>query len=111
MRAEVSRIRLWRITTRTWIALFTLGLALWWTIRHMPGLSQVLVIAFGAILLDLAMRPIVDLLAQRHVPRWATVVVIYLALFASVGLASCRLGNIEPAGAGPRAGPIGAHPT
>jgi len=87
MRAEVSRIRLWRITTRTWIALFTLGLALWWTIRHMPGLSQVLVIAFGAILLDLAMRPIVDLLAQRHVPRWATVVVIYLALFASVGLA------------------------
>lgn len=87
MRAEVSRIRLWRITTRTWIALFTLGLALWWTIRHMPGLSQVLVIAFGAILLDLAMRPIVDLLAQRHVPRWATVVVVYIALFASVGLA------------------------
>ncbi|MFN2132713.1 MAG: AI-2E family transporter [Anaerolineae bacterium] len=83
----MSRIRLWRITTRTWIALFTLGLALWWTIRHMPGLSQVLVIAFGAILLDLAMRPIVDLLAQRHVPRWATVVVVYIALFASVGLA------------------------
>ncbi len=87
MRAEVSRIRLWRITTRTWIALFALGLALWWTIHHMPGLTQVLVIAFGAILLDLAMRPVVNLLAQRHVPRWATVAVIYLALFAVVGLA------------------------
>jgi predicted PurR-regulated permease PerM len=87
MSAEVEETRRWRITTRTWIALFALGLALWWTFRHMQGLAQVLVIAFGAILLDLAMRPIVNGLAQRHIPRWATVAVIYLALLAVLGLA------------------------
>jgi predicted PurR-regulated permease PerM len=87
MRTGVSERRSWRITTRTWIALFALGLALWWTIRHMPGITQVLVIVFGGILLDLAMRPIVDRLAQRRVPRWATVAVIYLALFGILGLA------------------------
>jgi predicted PurR-regulated permease PerM len=87
MKAEVPEVRSWRISTRNWLLLFALGLALWWTIHHMPGIAQVLVILFGAILLDLAMRPIVDALQHRHIPRWATVVLIYLVLLAVLGLA------------------------
>lgn len=67
-----------QIRLHTWLALLALGLTLWLTISYFAVLLEIGWILFGAFLLCLAMRPVVDGLAGWRIPRSITVLILYL---------------------------------
>lgn len=69
-----------QIRLSTWLALLTLGLTLWLTISHFAIILEVVWILFGAFLLSLAMRPVVDGVAGWRIPRSFTVLILYLLM-------------------------------
>jgi predicted PurR-regulated permease PerM len=84
-----ARRTTWYISLQAWVALLALGVAFWLIFRHTALIATVGAVLFGALLLDLAIRPVADRLAAQGVPRAATVLAIYLVLGAIlVGLAS-----------------------
>ena len=87
--AEPGRGSGFRISLQAWLALLALGLALWLIVRHTSLIFEVSAVLFGAVLLDVAIRPLADRLATQRVPRWITVLAVYfLAAAVLVGLAS-----------------------
>ncbi len=72
----------WRFSLQAWLALLGLGVSLWLVISYGALLLELVWILFGAFLLSLAIRPLADALARRHIPRGLTVLGVYLALLA-----------------------------
>ncbi len=75
-----------RLNLRSWLALLSLGLALWFTINNVGLLGEVVGILFGAFLLSLAIGPLVRTLARRRIPPGVTVILVYLGLAGMVAL-------------------------
>jgi len=73
-----------RISAATWLSLFLLGFALWFTATYIDILFELTWILFGALLLGLAMRPIATKLSTWHIPRGITVAGIYAGLFVLI---------------------------
>ncbi len=67
-----------QIRLATWLALLALGLTLWLTIAYFAIILEVGWILFGALLLSLVMRPVVDGMAGWRIPRPLTVLLLYL---------------------------------
>jgi predicted PurR-regulated permease PerM len=90
--AEPARGSGFRVSLQAWLAplaLLALGLTLWLIVRHTALIFAVGGVLFGAVLLDVAIRPLADRLASRKVPRSVTVLAVYLlAAGVLVGLAS-----------------------
>jgi predicted PurR-regulated permease PerM len=72
--------RSWRLSWQAWVGLLGLGLLLWVTITYAGLIMEIIWIIFGAFLLSLAIRPLADRLAQRHIPRSVTVLGVYVGL-------------------------------
>ncbi len=75
-----SKLHRWRLSLQAWIALLGLGLALWFIIAEASLIGEVLWVLFGALLISLAIRPLVDRLAGWRIPRWLTVLGVYIVL-------------------------------
>jgi predicted PurR-regulated permease PerM len=84
----------WRPNLPTWLGLLTLGLALWLIINHVGLLLEVLWVLFGALLLNLAIRPLAERLARWRVPRGLTVLGVYAILAAVLTLVGSLLAPI-----------------
>jgi predicted PurR-regulated permease PerM len=65
---------------RIWLGIFTLGLALWIVLRNIALIAEISGLLFGALLVGLAIEPVVQRLAAWHIPRALGVVVLYLVL-------------------------------
>jgi predicted PurR-regulated permease PerM len=76
----------WRLSLQAWIGLLTLGLSLWLVVTQVGLLVEMSLIIFGALLVSVAIRPLVDVLARRHIPRWLTVIGIYAVLAGALAL-------------------------
>lgn len=73
----------WRIAALTWLGLLALGLALWLLIAYAGLLLEVVWVLFGALLLSIAIHPLVSRLAHWRIPRGLTVLGVY-ALFGLI---------------------------
>jgi predicted PurR-regulated permease PerM len=80
----------WRLSTQGWLRLLALGLVLWVLITYAALLMEVLWVLFGALLLSLAIHPVVSTLARWRIPRGVTVLGVYV-LF---GLVLALLGTL-----------------
>lgn len=76
---EFQRIRL-----HAWLTLFALAISVWWTIAYFALIVQIGAILFSAFLLSLAIGPLADQLARRHVPRGITVLGVYIGLIGLI---------------------------
>ena len=76
----------WQLSLQAWLALWGLGLVLWLTVNYADLLLEITWILFGAFLLSLAIRPLVDRLARRRIPRGLTVLAVYLGLLGGLVL-------------------------
>ena len=76
----------WHISLQGWLGLFTLGVALWLTILYAGVMVEVLGVIFGALLVSLAMRPMVDALGRMHVPRTLSILLAYLGFASLIAL-------------------------
>ena len=79
-----------RLSLQAWLALLTLGLALWWTTTNFALIIHIATIVFGAILVSLAIRPLVDRMARWRIARGVTV----LAIYAMLVIAFNELGDL-----------------
>jgi len=70
----------WRLSLQAWIGLLTLGLTLWLVITYAGLVLEVVGVVFGALLLSLAIRPLVDALSGWRIPRGITVLGVYIGL-------------------------------
>jgi predicted PurR-regulated permease PerM len=70
----------WRLSLQAWIGLLTLGLTLWLMITYAGLVLEVVGVVFGALLLSLAIRPLVDSLSKWRIPRGITVLGVYFVL-------------------------------
>lgn len=70
----------WRLSGQAWLALFSLGIALWLTITNFGLIVEIGAVLFGAYLLNLALRPIVDHLETKRIPRAISASLIYALL-------------------------------
>ena len=70
----------WYLSWQAWLSLLALGLVLWTAISYASLIMEIVWILFGAILLSLAIRPLADRLARRHIPRPLTVLGVYVGL-------------------------------
>ncbi|MCB9419928.1 MAG: AI-2E family transporter [Ardenticatenaceae bacterium] len=68
-----------RISLQVWLALFSLGLALWLAVTYVQDILAIGWVLFGAILLSLALQPLANRLSRYHIPRGVTVFVTYVA--------------------------------
>lgn len=68
------------------VSLLILGLVFWLTVKYAGLLVEIGLVVFGAILLSIAARPLVDALARRRIPRGVTMLGIYAALFIAVAV-------------------------
>jgi predicted PurR-regulated permease PerM len=64
---------------RTWLMLFTLGLAIWGVIASMALIVETFSLLFGALLIGLALEPLVGRVS-RWIPRSVSVLLLYLIL-------------------------------
>lgn len=80
----------WRLSLQAWISLLALGLTLWVAITHAGLILEVIWVLFGALLLSLSIRPLVDTLTRWHIPRRVTV----LGVYAGLGGALVILGDL-----------------
>jgi predicted PurR-regulated permease PerM len=76
----------WRISLQGWLSLFLLGLALWLTTLYAGVIVEVLGVIFGALLVSLAIRPMVDILGRLHVPPPLSVILAYLGFASLIAL-------------------------
>ena len=74
------------LTPRMWLSALLLAVAAWVLITFGGVIDDALALIFGAFLLSLAMRPAADYLARWKVPRWLTVILIYLIVLTLLGL-------------------------
>lgn len=74
------------LTPRVWLSALLLAVAAWVLIRFGGVIVDAMALIFGAFLLSLAMRPAADYLARWKVPRWLTVILIYLIVLTLLGL-------------------------
>ena len=74
------------LTPRMWLSALLLAVAAWVLITFGGVIVDALALIFGAFLLSLAMRPAADYLARWKVPRWLTVILIYLIVLTLLGL-------------------------
>jgi predicted PurR-regulated permease PerM len=68
------------------VSLLILGLVFLLTVKYAGLLVEVGLVVFSAILLSVAVRPLVDALARRRIPRSVTMLGIYVALFIAVAV-------------------------
>jgi predicted PurR-regulated permease PerM len=68
----------WRLGVQGWLKLLVLGLVLWVLITYAGLLMEVLWVLFGALLLSLAIHPVVSTLARWRIPRGVTVLGVYV---------------------------------
>jgi len=80
----------WRLGIQTWLGLLALGLVLWLVITHAGLLMEILWVLFGALLLSVAIHPLVHTLARWRIPRAVTVLGVYLG----AGLLLALLGGL-----------------
>jgi predicted PurR-regulated permease PerM len=73
----------WRPTWRTWLSVLALGLVFWLIVRYTTLIFEVAAVLFAAYLMSLAISPLADFCAQRHIPR-AVAVLIFYALAAGL---------------------------
>lgn len=71
---------------QAWIGLFLLAIAVYFTIQFASLLLEVGGILFGAFLSSLAIRPLTDYLRKWHIPRWITIILIYIGIGAILSL-------------------------
>jgi predicted PurR-regulated permease PerM len=72
-----------QITVKSIVLLLAAALVVWTIINF----SSILLILFIAILLAVAITPLVERLEKLRMPRWAAIVLIYLALLGIVAIA------------------------
>jgi predicted PurR-regulated permease PerM len=72
-----------QITAKSIVLLLAAALVVWTIINF----SSILLILFIAILLAVAITPLVERLEKLRMPRWAAIVLIYLALLGIVAIA------------------------
>jgi predicted PurR-regulated permease PerM len=80
----------WRLSLQTWVGLLALGLVFWLIVVHAKLILEMIWVLFGALLLSLAIRPLADTLTGWRIPRWLTVLGVYVGLVAALAL----LGNL-----------------
>jgi predicted PurR-regulated permease PerM len=80
----------WHLSSQGWLGLLALGLVLWLTVTYAGLLMEILWVLFGALLLSIAMYPVVSTLARWRIPRAATVLGIYVVF----GLLLAFLGSL-----------------
>ena len=80
----------WRLSLQAWLGLLALGLLLWLTITYVGLLMQILWVLFGALLLSIAIHPLVSKLAHWRIPRAVTVLGVYFL----IGLILALLGSL-----------------
>jgi predicted PurR-regulated permease PerM len=80
----------WRLSLQAWFGLLILGLALWVITTQADLLMEVLWVVFGALLLSIAIHPVIHALARWRIPRAITVLGIYLL----IGLLLALLGAL-----------------
>lgn len=76
----------WRLSGQAWLALFALGIALWLAITNLGLIVEIGAVLFGAYLLNLAIRPLVDHLEARRIPRAVSASLIYVLLLCITAL-------------------------
>jgi predicted PurR-regulated permease PerM len=76
----------WRISLQGWLSLFFLGLAFWLTTLYGGVIVEVIGVIFGALLVSLALRPMVELLGRLHVPATISVILAYLGIASLIAL-------------------------
>ncbi len=76
----------WRISLQGWLGLFFLGLAIWLTTIYAGVLVEVMGVIFGALLVSLALRPVVEILGRLHVPATISVILAYLSIASLIAL-------------------------
>jgi predicted PurR-regulated permease PerM len=81
----------WRISLQAWISLWALGTVLWLTVVQIGLILEMGRLLFGAFLLNLAIRPLADMLARWRVPRGITVLIVYAALIGVLVLIGALL--------------------
>lgn len=81
----------WRISLQAWLSLLGLGLTLWLIVSYSELLLEIFLILFGAFLLSLAIRPLADTLARWRIPRWLTVLGVYLGLLGVLAIVGTLL--------------------
>lgn len=69
-----------KISLQAWFGLFGLGIALWLVIKNFWLVTGILLILFGAWLISLAIRPVVNFLSRWRIPPFISVLGAYLAL-------------------------------
>jgi predicted PurR-regulated permease PerM len=89
-----STMPAWRLNLPTWLGLLALGMAFWLIINHAGLLLEVLWVLFGALLLNLAIRPLAERLARWRIPRTVTVLGVYAVLAAVLTLVGNLLAPI-----------------
>jgi predicted PurR-regulated permease PerM len=67
----------WRLSSQAWLGLLALGLFLWLTVTYAGLLMEILWVLFGALLLSMAIHPVVSILARWRIPRAVTVLGVY----------------------------------
>ncbi len=72
--------RSWRISLQAWVSLLALGVVLWMTLSAAHLLWDLGSILLGAVLVALGIRPVLDVMERRRIPRGASVLLIYLLL-------------------------------
>ncbi len=75
-----------RVNRQVWIGLLALGVALWVIIQYSALIAEVFAMLFGALLINLALRPLANWLERWRIPRWVTVLVIYVLILGLLGL-------------------------
>jgi predicted PurR-regulated permease PerM len=80
----------WRLSLQAWFGLLLLGLALWLMTSYAGLLMEILWVLFGALLLSIAIYPVVSKLARWRIPRVVTVLGVYLL----IGLLLALLGSL-----------------
>ena len=68
----------WRLSILIWLGLLALGFTLWLLITYAGLLMEVMWVLFGALLLSLALHPVVIALARWRIPRGMTVLGVYV---------------------------------
>jgi predicted PurR-regulated permease PerM len=76
----------WRLSLQAWVGLLALGLVFWLIVVHAKLILEMIWVLFGALLLSLAIRPLADTLTRWRIPRWLTVLGVYVGLVAALAL-------------------------
>jgi predicted PurR-regulated permease PerM len=82
-----------RLSPQTLFGLFVVGLALWLTITYASLLVEIAALLFGSFLISLAIRPAANALERWRIPRFVTVLLVYLIILALLGVLGGVVGS------------------